>query len=282
MAPRRVASRPERSDYPRRNRRVWDRTSAAYDRAHARALAIEGGMAWGLWRLPESRLRLLGPLRGARVLELGCGAARWSAALARRGARIVGIDLSRAQLDRGRELLVHARARPELVHGSAESLPFADATFDQVFCDWGAMTFADPDRTVPEVRRVLRRGGRFVFAAANPFRYLAFDRARDRQGLRLVRPYFGSSRIVFDGLTEFTRTYSAWVTLFVSSGFDIERLEEPQPASRRRSSYLARPDEAWARRWPQESIWQLRASGRPGPAPRTARRSARRSSRSRR
>ena len=271
---------PRDGGYRRRNRAVWDRTSAAYDARHARTLRAAGGMAWGLWRRPESELRLLAPLRGSRVLELGCGAARWSAALERRGARSVGIDLSAAQLRRGRALLARRRARVDLVRGTAESLPFADGQFDQVFCDWGAMTFADPSHTVPEVARVLRPGGRFVFTAANPFRYLAFDRSRDRQSTRLRRAYFGFDRITFDGLTEFTRTYGEWVALFRSAGLEVERLLETRPPAGRRSGYLSRADERWARSWPLESVWQLRRSATPGrPGARRARRNARSSSR---
>jgi hypothetical protein len=51
-----------------------------------------------------------------------------------------------------------------LVHASAQSVPLSDASFDIVFCDHGGMSFADPYRTVPEVARLLRRGGLFAFS----------------------------------------------------------------------------------------------------------------------
>ena len=62
-------------------------------------LEKSGGMAWGVWQVPESELQVLGDVRDKDVLELGCGAAQWSIALARVGARPVGIDLSERQLD---------------------------------------------------------------------------------------------------------------------------------------------------------------------------------------
>ena len=46
-----------------------------------------------------------------------------------------------------------------LVQASAEAVPVADASFDIVFCDHGAMNFADPYKTVREVARLLRPGG---------------------------------------------------------------------------------------------------------------------------
>jgi len=51
-----------------------------------------------------------------------------------------------------------------LVHASGEAVPFPDASFDIVFCDYGAMTFADPYSTVPEAARLLaaRRAAGFL------------------------------------------------------------------------------------------------------------------------
>ena len=148
-------------------------------------------MAWGFWRIPESKLRALGDPRGRDVLEIGCGAARWSIALARKGARAVGLDLSTAQLAHARRLVRESRQPVRLVRGDAERLPFHASSFNVVFCDWGAMTFCDPYRTVPQAARVLRPGGRLVFSTSSPFRILAQNRRTDRISGRLLYDYFG-------------------------------------------------------------------------------------------
>ena len=212
-----------------------------------------------MFRFPERDLRLLGDVRGKRVLELGCGAARWSIALARKGVRPVGIDLSSRQLARARELTRDARVRFPLVRGSAERLPFRSAAFDIVFCDWGAMTFSDPTRSVPEAARVLRKGGRFVFATATPLRQATYDARTDRQSSRLVRPYFGRYRFEFpdDSAVEFHPPYGVWIDLFRENGLRVERLVETRPNRGQRSTYLSRADADWARSWPIEAIWKL-------------------------
>ncbi|HEY1198416.1 MAG TPA: class I SAM-dependent methyltransferase [Thermoplasmata archaeon] len=244
----------------RHNRTVWDRVSVGYDRRHARVLGGTSATAWGLFRVPESELGLLGDTRRKAVLELGCGAARWSIALARGGARPTGLDLSLVQLARARELQRESNVRFPLVRASAERLPFRDAAFDLVFCDWGAMTFADPMRSVPECVRVLRHGGRLVFATASPLRYVTLDLAKDRQSRRLIRPYFGSHRIDLgsDAAVEFQLPYGAWIDLFRRNGLTVERLVETRPTPGRRSTYLSRADADWGRSWPLETIWKLR------------------------
>jgi ubiquinone/menaquinone biosynthesis C-methylase UbiE len=125
-------------------------------------------LAWGVWQLPESELQVLGEVRGKDVLELGCGAAQWSIALHRVGARVTGLDVSERQLEHARELMAEAAAEFPLVRASAESLPFGDASFDIVFCDHGAMTFADPFLTIPEAARILRPGGLLAFSTHTP------------------------------------------------------------------------------------------------------------------
>src|ERR1700728_2209795 len=137
-------------------------------------------MAWGCWSVPESQLHVLGNVSGKDVLELGCGAARWAIALAKRGARVVGLDVSARQLEHARRNMRDACVDFPLVHASAEAVPLADASFDIVFCDHGAMTFCDPSRTVPEAARLLRRGGLLAFSAATPILNLCWNDSEDR------------------------------------------------------------------------------------------------------
>ena len=283
-ARRHPAGAPGRRSTPdaRRNRRLWDRSSASYDRRCRGVLSGRLAESWGLWRVPEREVGLLGPVDGARVLELGCGGARWSASLARRGARTVGLDQSRAQLSVARRGRGRPGSSPDLVLADAERTPFRDGAFDIVFSDYGATTFADPDRIVPEAARLLRDGGRFVFAAGNPLRALTFDAKRDRQVRRLVRPYFGLGRLSLPGqMPEHTRTFAAWFDLFRRNGFVVERLLETRPDAGARTPYLDADDDRWARRWPLECLWSLRLD-RTDPRRLAGRRSSRRPSAARR
>src|SRR3954470_23281132 len=181
-------SRP--GDHVTRNRAMWDSYSAEYQERHGTQLADSGGAAWGTYQIPEDDLRILGEVAGCDVLEFGCGAAQWSIALAKRGARPVGLDFSAAQLEHARRLMAEAGVDFPLIEGSAEDVPLPDASFDIVFCDHGAMTFADPYRTVPEVARLLRPGGLFAFSHASPIEALAWAPDAEHAGDRLVLALF--------------------------------------------------------------------------------------------
>lgn len=94
----------------------------------------------------------LEPLRGRRVLDLGCGKGRFARRLAEGGAEVVGIDLSAA-------MLAEAEDGFGRVRGSARRLPFAAATFDAVIAVEVFEHLAAIDAVLNEVRRVLRPGG---------------------------------------------------------------------------------------------------------------------------
>src|SRR5688500_3187109 len=142
-----MSSSDELTPHARRNREFWDRQSEEYQARNA--AFIEHGMAWGLWQIPEAELGVLGEVAGLDVLELGCGAAEWSRALLRAGARPVGLDNSAARLEYARAANEEADVEFPLVHAGAEAVPLADATFDIVFCAWGATMFATTVLPVP-------------------------------------------------------------------------------------------------------------------------------------
>jgi SAM-dependent methyltransferase len=242
-----------------RNRAAWDSTSDEYQRRH-REFIGRAEPRWGMWQLPESELQILGDVAGKDVLEYGCGAAQWSILLARAGARPVGLDNSGRQLEHARTLMEEAGVDFPLVHASAGEAPLDDDAFDIVFCDHGAMTFADPYATVPEVARVLRPGGLFAFSHSTPLALLCYREADDSMSPEFQRDLFGLHRIEWeaDKLVEFNLPMSDWISLFRRSGFAVEDLVEVQPPKGAASTYRSPEETEWARRWPMEQIWKLR------------------------
>ena len=62
-----------------------------------------------MFSVPEASLGVLGDVSGKDVIELGCGTAYFGAWLARRGARVTGVDLTPAQLETARRMQRGAR-----------------------------------------------------------------------------------------------------------------------------------------------------------------------------
>lgn len=241
-----------------RNRVAWDAFSDEYQARHAEALDKTGGLAWGSSQVLESAVHVLGDVAGRDILELGCGAAQWSIGLARAGARPIGLDLSTRQLEHARRLMAEAGVDFPLVCASAEAMPLPDRSFDIVFCDHGAMTFADPYLTVPEVSRLLRPGGLFAFSHHSPIETICWPLGAAKVGDRLVLDYFGLHRID-DGEDVFYQLpYGEWIGLFRDNGFVVEDLIEPRPLPGFTTTFRDADELAWARRWPSESIWRLR------------------------
>jgi SAM-dependent methyltransferase len=115
-------------------------------------------------------LRLTAPV--ARALDIGCGAGRSTAALTALARSVVGIDPAVTMLEHRHAVAPSAR----FAVARAERLPFTSAAFDLITAA-GAINYADPDLTLPEIARVLAPGGTFVIYDFSAGRRVADDAA---------------------------------------------------------------------------------------------------------
>jgi SAM-dependent methyltransferase len=112
------------------------------------------------WAWERRRALLLGELRpGERVLDLGCGAGRFVAALLGAGADAVGVELAPAALERARRNVPGADLRLLEPDGS---LPLGHGEVDLVWCSEVLEHVPDTVALLTEARRVLKRGGRLL------------------------------------------------------------------------------------------------------------------------
>jgi SAM-dependent methyltransferase len=250
----------ELPEHVRRNRTLWDDWARKFATAGEEAWA-QDAPTWGIWSVPEAQVGMFpADLAGKDAIELGCGTAYVSAWLAQRGARVVGIDNSEAQLATARRLQQHYGLDFPLVHGNAEAVPYPDASFDFAISEYGACLWADPQRWVPEAARLLRPGGRLVFLV-NSFLMLLCMPEEDEVAAtnRLLRPAFDLSRIEWPGAhgVEFHLSHGEWIRLLRRAGFEIEELVEVRPSATSSTRYpFVTLD--WARQWPCEEVWKVR------------------------
>ena len=239
----------------------WTETNAHYTDAQAERAWAPQDLTWGVFGVREDDIGSpLGDVEGLDVVELGCGTAYFSAQLAQRGARPVGVDPTPAQLDTARRMMESTGIRFPLVEAPAERVPLPDASFDLAFSEHGASVWADPSLWVPEAARLLRPGGRLVFMTGSLLSYLC---AMNEGGTSetLQRPQFGAYRMHWPGETgiEYHLAHGDWIDMLRGSGFEIERLIELQaPAGARQHEYYSYVTPEWASQWPHEEIWVAR------------------------
>ncbi|MEV0715470.1 class I SAM-dependent methyltransferase [Asanoa sp. NPDC050611] len=217
----------------RASRGWWDQDADAYQAEHGAFLG-EVEFRWCPEGLREGDAHLLGPVAGKRIIEVGAGAAAASRWLAAAGAEVVATDLSAGMLRHAVTGNTASGVRVPLVQADAQALPFPDESFDIAFTAFGAVPFvADSAALMREVFRVVRPGGRWVFAVTHPMRWIFLDDPGEG-GLVAVhsyfdrRPYVESTAAGVPTYVEQHRTLGDRIRELVGAGFVLEDLVEPE------------------------------------------------------
>ncbi|WP_240519500.1 class I SAM-dependent methyltransferase [Amycolatopsis antarctica] len=211
----------------------WDADADDYHATHGGFLGDED-FVWCPEGLREADARLLGEVAGARVLEVGAGSAPCARWLIRNGADAVALDISGGMLRHARAANERTGVPVPLVQANAEYLPIADASMDAACSAFGAVPFvASVEAVFGEVARVLRPGGRWVFAVTHPMRWI-FPDDPGPLGLTVTQPYFDRTPYVEVDETgratyvEYHRTLGDYVRALTAAGLVLDELLEPE------------------------------------------------------
>ncbi len=251
------------SDYLARNRAGWTKANAEYTDSRAHAQWMQEEITWGTCHAREDSLRVLPDVAGKEVVELGCGTGYFGAWLKKRGAeRVIGVDLTPAQLDTARRLNAELELGVEYLEANAEQTGLPSESFDVVVSEYGASIWCDPYKWIPEAARLLRPGGELVFLRNATLAILC---ATEDGGTSetLQRPQLGLHRIDWadDETTEFQMGHGDWVRLLRDTGFEVLDLVELFATDETPDQSYYAFTRAWAERWPWEEIWRARKRG---------------------
>ena len=112
---------------------------------------------------------LLGPVDGLRVLDVACGHGRTTRELARRGADVVGVDISARLIAKARESEEDTPLGVRYIHADVTApATLGPGEFDAASCNFGLSDIDDLNGAIAAVSRALRPGGRFAFSLLHP------------------------------------------------------------------------------------------------------------------
>lgn len=182
----------------------------------------------------ERELQLIGGVEGKRVLELACGAAQNSIALAKWGASVTAMDFSPKQLRKAAQLIDQEKVGVSLVCGDMEGLSmFRDASFDMIVSSFGWEFVPDLQACFMECNRVLKRASSMIVCTVHPLSAFEWD---EEEGALFVDNYFSPPIEVWEDHSDgsqpaatYFHTIQEMFDLLTSSGFVIERIVEPYP-----------------------------------------------------
>ncbi len=180
---------------------------------------------------------LIGDIKGATALDLACGEGHNTRILARKGAKVIGVDSSKKLIDYARR----SEATEKLgiayyVNDACNLREFQNNYFDLVTCFMALQDIENYEQAVAEAARVLKNKGRFVFSIPHPcFETLVINGRRVSASQR----YFGVVKYKIDWNMErlsrpfktvsFHRTLTDYSNVLFRSKLFVSRLVEPQP-----------------------------------------------------
>ena len=145
------------------------------------------------------RWGLLGDLTGMKVLCLASGGGQQSAAFALLGASVTVFDISQGQLNKDQQAAAHYGVTITTQQGDMRDLSiFEDRAFDVVWHPYSLNFVPDCRVVFREVARVIRPGGMYHFAAANPFACGMGTRDWNGEGYVVRRQYIEGAEMTYE------------------------------------------------------------------------------------
>ncbi|MBN1880036.1 methyltransferase domain-containing protein [bacterium] len=198
-------------------------------------------------------LAMLPDVRGLSGIDIGCGEGHNTRLIARRGARLAGIDISDVFI---RYAIEEEQREPLGINfhiASAVAIPFPDSHFDFAVAVMSLMDMPDTEIVLAEVLRIIKPGGFLQFSITHPCsdvphrknlrddkrRSYAFELGGYFENLEgdMTEWIFSTTpeelkrKLPKFKIPRFMRRISQWLNLLIETGFTIERVEEPIPST---------------------------------------------------
>lgn len=208
-------------------KKSWDEMAPHYQRKYGGSL---------MFYEKTIHLKLLGDLKGRKLLDLGCGGGQTSVFFAKKGAVVTGVDFSKKQIEFAKALAKSKKTKILFQQSNIEDLSlFKNYSYDLVNSSHTIHYVEDLQKCFNEVFRVIKPGGKFVFSVSHPFNHIT----ENENGCLVVkRNYFKKGRYKWNweypkkglkySMYLFIRRISDYFSALRKSGFLVEDLLEPK------------------------------------------------------
>jgi SAM-dependent methyltransferase len=201
----------------------WTRYSTAHPIAVDRSVdLLELGPG-----LPSLDRRLIGDVEGSRVLDLGCGMGHGAVALARQGAKVIGVDPDGSQLSRARQLAEQHSVKVELHQADLAELAFVrSASVDLVVSVFALAAVEDLDRVFRQAHRILHPAAPLILTLPHP--YTTLVRAAGDGNLRVERPFTSRATLGEGPTLTYPHQFADIHTSLTRANFRVDVVLEPE------------------------------------------------------
>jgi ubiquinone/menaquinone biosynthesis C-methylase UbiE len=175
--------------------------------------------------------RILGNVKGKKILDLGCGNGYFSFMLEKKWAKVTGVDISSNLIAFAKETAKKLKSKSEFLVADAANLKvLKDKKFDIIVSNMAFMDIKDIKKTIKECSKHLRKTWLLLFSIANPIYGVServFDEKQKKYYLKLEK--YGNIHSIQQknfGTTHHHRPISFYITTLVENGFNITAYQE--------------------------------------------------------
>jgi ubiquinone/menaquinone biosynthesis C-methylase UbiE len=204
----------------------------------------------------ENKMKLLGNVKGKKILEIGCGGGQCSIAFAKQGAKCIGVDISKEQLKYAEKLAKNNKVKVEFIQGTFQDLSkFKSNSQDIVFSAFALQYSPNLLKVFKQVNRILKKKGIFVFSLNHPF----YDTINPKT-FKIGKSYFKTGK--YEVIEEwpdwskhkfvmYNRKVSDLFNALVESKFFVEKIIEPLYIKKQKAW---REKKVWKELYPEKLV----------------------------
>ena len=207
-----------------------------------------------------STILLLGNVNKKKILDFGCGTGIYAKLLTKKGAKVKGFDISNEMLDIAKK----ENPKLDLRLGSGYKIPFKEK-FDIVLASLVVHYLKDWDKMFKEVRKVLKKGGFFIFSTGNPVAEARKKIKVGKKKISVLGNYFKEGKIHGPWrdnkgnkmrMSSYHKTYETIIKTIIKNGFEIVDYKDCFPI--KKGKRLFPKDYAEYSKKPFFCVWKVR------------------------